>query len=228
MPRHYPGDGMVSRRPSRSLIHRRRIDDRTLVGTIVRKIRWSFHSFIEPLHHAPNCPSSPHLWPTKTQVCGQRAPHARRHLLHCSWRSFYTRIVAAGTASYECPFQIQTSIGLRNLRDSETTRKPLEGLPRSRSSRSRAPLRGPPAGALFSIPPRQRRHTIPAILGDPIPHILSGIHGTSAKVEYQIILRIARDFENAGQRSVQGIRRFRHAVLLPTATEDVRRQPPVR
>ena len=34
---------------------------------------------------------------------------------------FYIAVVAAGTSSYECPFQTPVSIGLRHLRDSETT-----------------------------------------------------------------------------------------------------------
>jgi hypothetical protein len=41
---------------------------------------------------------------------------------------FYIAVVVAGTSSYECPFQTPVSIGLRHLRDSETTRKLLASL----------------------------------------------------------------------------------------------------
>jgi hypothetical protein len=63
---------------------------------------------------------------------------------------FYIAVVVAGTSSYECPFQTPVSIGLRHLRDSETTRKLLASLFPQGLSRSPAlPLEEYPTGPCF-------------------------------------------------------------------------------
>ena len=138
---------------------------------------------------------------------------------------FYIGIVAAGTSSYECPFQTPASIGLRHLRDSETTQKLFTALSppnvislihttwekiRQASRRVYSTARSPPSWDIL------------------LSSIGSGIHSMATKVGHRtiiLLLRTDRAFRNAKQRLVQGIRRFKHAVLLPTTTEDARRQP---
>jgi hypothetical protein len=133
---------------------------------------------------------------------------------------FYTRVVAAGTTLYGCPFQRSTGI-------LETTRKPGNC------------WRLCPAKCHFThirqLEDLQREfvsafHRINDIMRSMLSReispsrMLSGIHSTSTKVGHQIIillLRIDRGFGNAERISFQGFRRFRRAVLSPTATEGV-------
>ena len=142
---------------------------------------------------------------------------------------FYIGVVVAGTSSYECPFQTPASIGLRYLRDSETTRKLA------------ASLSPPKVISLVGAAWRSTRRRIvsasrhayeiaryPFSSEISLSRIRSGIRGTATKVGHQIdilLLRIDRAFGDTKLGLVQGFRGFRRAVLLPITTEDVHHQP---
>jgi hypothetical protein len=118
---------------------------------------------------------------------------------------FYIAVVAAGTSSYECPFQTPVSIGLRHLRDSETTRKVL--------------------ASLFPHRVVSAAHTI---WRNTRQALALAIRSTVTKVGHQtiiILLRVDRAFGNAKQRLVQGIQRFRRTGLPPTTAQDSHRPP---
>jgi hypothetical protein len=121
---------------------------------------------------------------------------------------FYIAVVVAGTSSYECPFQTPVSIGLRQLRDSGTAR---------RLSASLFPHRG--------ISPI---HTTWLNIQQALVLVIRG----ATRIGHQtiiILLQTDRVVGNAKQRLVRGIQRFRHAQLLPTATQDVLcLLPPIR
>jgi hypothetical protein len=156
---------------------------------------------------------------------------------------FYIAVVAAGTSSYECPFQTPVSIGLRYLRDSETTRKLLASL---------SPLkiillvyttwkntgRGV-VSAFHHISTIWRetqqsvvsasRHVCEIARSPPsweisLSRIRLGIHSTATTVGHQtiiLLLKIDRAVGNAKQRLAQG---FKSAGLLPTTIQDVHRR----
>jgi hypothetical protein len=112
---------------------------------------------------------------------------------------FYIAVVVAGTSSYECPFQTPVSIGLRHLRDSETTRKLLASL-------------FPQWIILFARTTWKNTQQV----------LFLAIRSTTTKVGHQTIitlLRIDRTFGNAKQRLSQGIPRFRRTGPPPTTTQ---------
>jgi hypothetical protein len=158
--------------------------------------KWPFRFFIESLPimlqialFLLTCGLSRYMWSVNTSVARVVISFTVLGIL------FYIGIVAAGTSSYECPFQTPVSIGLRHLRDSGTTRKLLANLSppkiislihatrrntRRLVARLSLPnavslilchLDGCPAGTRFGIPPRLRHHAIPIVLGDfAVPH----------------------------------------------------------
>jgi hypothetical protein len=77
---------------------------------------------------------------------------------------FYIGIVAAGTSSYECPFQTPASTGLRHLTQRQRDNPEIVGEPISARGHLTHPhhLEGHPAGAT----PRLRHHAIPIVLAD--------------------------------------------------------------
>jgi hypothetical protein len=118
---------------------------------------------------------------------------------------FYIAVVVAGTSSYECPFQTPVSIGLRHLKDSETTQKLLAGL--------------------F---PRLVISFVRAAWKNTQQVLALAICSTATKVGHQTIitlLRIDQTFRNAKQRVVQGIRRFRRTGSPPTTAQVVHSPP---
>jgi hypothetical protein len=187
--------------------------------------KWPFRMFIESLPIMLQiallllaCGLSRYMWSVNTSVARIIITFTVLGVL------FYIGIVAAGTSSYECPFQTPASIGLRHLRDSNTTQKILANL---------SPLK-----ALSIIPTtwkniRQASRRVYDLAQSPpaweisLSGIRSGIHSTAARIGHRIIiffLRVDRVFGNAKQRLVQG---FKRSGLLPTTTEGAHRQPAV-
>ena len=194
--------------------------------------KWPFRPFMEGLPIILQialllltCGLSRYMWSVDTSVARVIISFTTLGVL------FYLGILAAGTSSYECPFQTPGSTALRRLRHSETIRKLLGGpsllkvLPLTYTARKNA------RQALVSA-----SHHIYDVIRSPsplkvsVPHIRSGIRSTAAMVGHQtsiLLLRIDRTFRSAKQRLVQGIRRFGRAHLLPIAVEDAQRQPSV-
>jgi hypothetical protein len=185
--------------------------------------KWPFRMFIESLPIMLQiallllaCGLSRYMWSVNTSVARIIITFTVLGVL------FYIGIVAAGTSSYECPFQTPASISLRYLRDSNTTQKLLANL---------SPLK-----AISIIPTtwkniRQASRRVYDIVQSPpaweilLSGIRSGIRSTATKVGHRIIillLRIDRAFGNTKQRLVQG---FKRAGLLPTTTEGTHPQP---
>ena len=187
--------------------------------------KWPFRLFIESLPIMLQiallllaCGLSRYMWSVNASVARVIISFTVLGLL------FYIGIVVAGTSSYECPFQTPASIGLRHLRDSETTRKLLVNL------------------SLLKVIPiihstwkdtQQTSRRVYNITRSPMSweisptRIRSSIRNTVTKVGYQaiiLLLRIDRAFGNAKWRLVQG---FKHAALLPTTAQDMRRWPVV-
>jgi hypothetical protein len=142
---------------------------------------------------------------------------------------FYIGIVAAGTSSYECPFQTPASIGLRHLRDSETTRELL------------ASLSPPKIISLIHTTIHttwkniwQASHYVYEIAQYPLSweispsRIKSSICSTATKIGHQIIILLLQTdqaFRNAKQKLVRGMQSSRHTYLLPTTAEGTHHQP---
>jgi hypothetical protein len=146
--------------------------------------------------------------------------------------SFYIGIVAAGTSSYDCPFQTPASIGLRHLIDTETGQKLLASL---------SPLKvillkfivlvsitwRYTRGKLVLVYHRVNDITQPLLsLEIPPPsRLLSNIHAMARKAGRQtliLLLQVNQAFGNTKQRLVQGIRRFRRAGLPQITAQDAR------
>jgi hypothetical protein len=142
---------------------------------------------------------------------------------------FYLGIVAAGTSSYECPFQTPASTALRHLRDSETIRKVLMSLsPLKAISLTYTTWKNTWQGLISASRRIYDVTRSPPSWEFSMPRIRSGIRSTTKKVGDQsliLLLRIDRAFGNAKHRLFQWIRRFRRAVLLPVTTEDTHHQP---
>jgi hypothetical protein len=188
--------------------------------------KWPFRLFIESLPIMLQlallllaCGLSRYVWSVNTSVARVVISFTVLGVL------FYLGIVAAGTSSYECPFQTPASIGLRNLRDSRTTRKlftslsppNLISLIHTTWKKARQVLRH----VYDTMHPPSSWEISPSCIG-------SGIHSTATKVGHQIIillLRIDRAFRDAKQRLIQGIRRFRRTHLLPATIRDAHGQP---
>ena len=192
--------------------------------------KWPFHTFIESLPIMLQiallllaCGLSRYMWSVNTSVAGVVISFTVLGLL------FFIGIVVAGTSSHECPFQTPASVALRDLKESATTRKLLATL-------------SPPKviSAIYTawmntwegfISASHRIHEItryPLSWEISLSRITSGVRSSATKVGHQtiiLLLRIDRAFMNAKQKLVQGIRRFRRAVLLPITVEDAHPQP---
>jgi len=138
---------------------------------------------------------------------------------------FYIGIVAAGTSSYECPFQTPGSMILRYLRDSGTTRKLIASLSPLKTTSFIYATWANTCRGLVSAPCRAYDVIrCPSSRGISPSRIMSGVRDMAIMVGHQtttLLLRIDRAFGNAKQRLVQEIRKFRRAGLLPTTIEDV-------
>jgi hypothetical protein len=208
--------------------------------------KWPFRLFIESLPIMLQiallllaCGLSRSMWSVNTSVARVIISFTVFGII------FYIGIVAAGTSSYECPFQTPASIGLRHLRDSEITRKLLASLsPLKVISLIYAAWKNTSQGVIstshlmYATWRSTRQELVSAYhrinditesvlsLEISLSRILSGIHGMATKVGHQtiiLLLRIDRAFGNGKQRLVQGIRNFRP--LLPIAVEGAHRQP---
>jgi len=186
--------------------------------------KWSFRLFIEALPLMLQiallllaCGLSQYMWSINTSVAWVVISSTALGVL------FYIGIVAAGTHSYECPFQTPVSIGLRHLRDSATIRKLLASLSPSKVI------------SLIWIKIQQgvilAFHHIYDVVQYPLSLevSLTSICNVPTRVGHQTIilfLQIDQVFRDAKLRLVQGIQRVRHARLLPTTTGDTPNQPP--
>jgi len=144
---------------------------------------------------------------------------------------FYIGIVAAGASSYECPFQTPASEGLRNLWDSQATRRLLTSASPSKVISLVSTIW---VGIQQESISASRR--IHGITQHPLPqeislsYVMSGIRSAATTTGHRtvlLLLRIDRALRNAKQTLIQMVRRFRRAGLLPTTVEDTRPQPGV-
>jgi len=198
--------------------------------------KWPFRFFIESLPVMLQiallllaCGLSRYVWSVNASVARVVIAFTALGLL------FYIGIVAAGTSSYECPFQTPASEILRYLRDSGVTRKLLASTsPSSAISLFRATYVNTWQGLVLAS------HRVYVITRYPLSleispsRITSGIHSAATRAGHQIILlllRIDRAFWNAKRTLSQRIqmcgrvvRGFRHAGLLPTTIEDTQDQ----
>jgi hypothetical protein len=132
---------------------------------------------------------------------------------------FYVGIVIAGTSSYECPFQTPASTALRTLRGKRTTQRLLASLspPRMISS-AYVTWRNIQRG-LASI--YCRIHN--AVVNSRSWEIsLPSISGIATNVGHQaiiLLLHVDRALGGVKQRFVQGVRRYKRAMLFPIAHE---------
>jgi len=212
--------------------------------------KWSFRFFIESLPVMLQvalfllaCGLSRYIWSVNKSVARLVISFTILGFL------FYIGIIAAGTSSYECPFQTPASMALRYIRGSEKTWRLLAkaspvniiSLARRNAPRFLARLSPPSIASLVYaiwmvayqglVSALHRAHNAmqhPLSWEFSPSHILSGIHHTATTVGHQtiiILLRVDQAFGNAKHRVVQGIRRFGRAGLLPTSTRDVQLQP---
>ena len=192
--------------------------------------KWPFRFFMESLPVMLQialfllaCGLSRYVWSVNSSVARIVISFTALGLL------FYIGIVAAGTSSYECPFQTPTSEGLRYLRDSGAARKLLARMSPSNTILLIHTTWVSTRQGLISAPHHIHGTARYLLSVDISPsHIMSGIRSTSAKVGHQttaFLLRTYRAFGNAKQRLTQGIRSFRHARLLPTTVSEANQQP---
>ena len=162
------------------------------------------------------CGLSQYIWSVNTSVAHVVISFTTLGIL------FYIGIVAAGTYSYECPFQTPVSIGLRYLRDSTTTQRLLASLSLSQviSLAHTIWMKGQ-QGVILAF------HYIYDIVQYPLSweislsNIMSSICHAVMNVGHQaIILFLQADhaFGNVKLKLIQGVQRFSHAWLLPTTT----------
>ena len=179
--------------------------------------KWSFRLFMESLPVMLQialllllaCGLSRYAWSVNTSVARVVISFTALGVL------FYIGIVAAGTSSYECPFQTPASEGLRNLRDSGATRKLLAMVFPSKV-----------ISLVSTIWASIRQGAI--LASYRVRGITSRIRSAATMVGHQtilLLLRIDRALGNAKQRLAQRIRRFRRAELLPTAVGDTHHRP---
>ena len=129
---------------------------------------------------------------------------------------FYIGIVAAGTSSYECPFQTPVSIGFRYLSESETTRKLL------------ANLSPPNVASLVHTTWKDIQQASRRVYD--VTRSPSSWQISLSRIGHHtivLLLRIDRTFGNAKQRLVRGFRRFKRT-SLPITTEGAHHRPVVR
>jgi len=169
--------------------------------------KWSFRLFIEALPLMLQIALlllmsglSRYMWSINTSVAWVIISSTALGIL------FYIGIVAAGTHSYECPFQTPVSIGLRHLRDSTTTQK-----------------------LLANLYPSKVTSLIYAIWEASLSPAVSKIHSAATRVGHQTIilfLQIDQAIRDAKLRLVQGIQRVRHVRLLSTTTNETHNRLP--
>ena len=202
--------------------------------------KWPFRIFIESLPVMLQiallllaCALSRYMWSINVSVASVIISFTVLGMV------FYFGIVAAGTSSYECPFQTPASTTLRYMGASISTWSPLRSLPAFDILLARLTLPNITPltyatwvdvwGAIVSAS-RSARTVMrsPWPWGISVSRSVSGIRSTPTEVGHKVVillLRVDRAFGNAKHRLVQGLRRFRYPVVLPVATNDVRHQP---
>jgi len=211
--------------------------------------KWPFRLFMESLPIMLQiallllaCGLSRYMWSVNTSVARVVISFTVLGFL------FYIGIVVVGTSSYECPFQTPTSMALRHLKDSGAIRKLLSSLSptkitslihiiRRNAPKLLASLSLPNTASLIYatwmdvqqglVSASRRAHDITRRQFSwefSASGILSGICRTARKIGHQTVilpLQVYRAFGNARQRLARGIRRFRHAGMIPTSASDV-------
>ena len=192
--------------------------------------KWPFRFFIESLPVMLQiallllaCGLSRYVWAVNTSVAYIVIFFTSLGLL------FYIAIVAAGTSSYECPFQTPASEGLRYLRGGGVGRKLLVSTsPSNVISLILATLVNARQGLVSAS------HRVYGITRHPLSweispsNITSGIRGAATRIGHQVIillLHIDQALGNAKQSLAQRARSFRHARLLPTTVGEAEQQP---
>jgi len=194
--------------------------------------KWPFRFFIEALPLMLQiallllaCGLSRYMWSVNTSVARVIITLTALGLL------FYLGIVAAGTSSYECPFQTPVSEGLRYLRDSGVTRKLLASTsPSNIISLVRATWVNTRQGLISASRRVYRITQRPPSLEISPSRITSGIHSAATRAGHRtiiLLLQIDRVLGNAKRTLAQRIRKcgrvargFRRAGLLPPTIED--------
>jgi len=191
--------------------------------------KWPFRLFIESLPimlqialFLLTCGLSRYMWSVNTPVAHVVISFTVLGIL------FYIGIVAAGTSSYECPFQTPASTTLRYLRDSGMVQKLFASLSLCWVTSLISTTLGYTWQRLVSA-----SHHVHNVVQYPLSwevslsHIMSGIHSIATKLWHQTIilfLQADRLFWNAEQRLVQGFWRFIHAGLFPITSKDTSHQ----
>ena len=186
--------------------------------------KWPFRLFIDSLPIMLQiallllaCGLSRYVWSVNTSVARIVISFPTLGLL------FYIWIVAAGTSSYECPFQTPVSIVLRGIKDSATAQRLLVSMsPSNITSLIYAAWVNSWQGIVSTFRRIYDVTRYPFSWEISLSHITSGVRGTAAGVRHQtitLLLRIDQAFGNVIQMLVHGIQRFRHAGLLPTTNE---------
>ena len=191
--------------------------------------KWPFRFFIESLPIMLQiallllaCGLSRYVWSVNTSVARVVISFTVLGLL------FYIGIVAAGTSSYECPFQTPASKVLRYLRDSGTTRRLLARMAPSNAISLIYATWVNAQQRFISVSHHMRDTTRHLPSWDISPsRIMPGIQSMATMVGHQMIillLRIDRASRDAKQTLVQRIRSCRRARILPTTVGEVDQQ----
>ena len=192
--------------------------------------RWPFRMFVESLPIMLQiallllaCGLSRYMWLINTSVAVIVISFTSVGIL------FFIGIVAAGTSSYECPFQTPASIGLRDLGKSETVKRMLASLSPPKVVALIGTIWSNTRKELASAPYRFFEFARYPLSWNFSPsRTSSGIRTMATKVGHRtliLLLHTDQAFRNAKRRLVQEIRRFRRAGLLPTTGEDTHHRP---
>ena len=193
--------------------------------------KWPFRIFIESLPVMLQiallllaCGLSRYIWSVNTSVAPIVISFTVLGVL------FYFGIVAAGTSSYECPFQTPASTVLRYLRVNGTTKRWFAGFPLSNAiPLAYAAWMNAQQGVVSAFHRARDITRHPLSWEFSLSHIMSSIRSAVTKVGHQgiiILLRVDRALGDAKYRWVRGFRRFMSPRLLPIAVEDTTREPP--
>ena len=213
--------------------------------------KWPFRTFIESLPIMLQaallflaCGLSRYMWSVNTSIARVITSFTALGFL------FYIVIVVAGTSSYECPFQTPASTALREIRDSERTRKLLSSLSppnvinatRRNARRLLASLYLPNTVSIVyaiwmdvrqalvsAFHPSHNFMRPPSSRGISLRGFLSGVRCAVTTIGRQaagLLPRLNQLLGKAKHRLAQVVRGFGHAVLLPVTAEDIRDQPP--
>ena len=207
--------------------------------------KWPFRFFIESLPLMLQiallllaCGISQYIWSINTSVARVIISLTTLGVL------FYIGIVAAGTSSYECPFQTPVSTGLRYVIDSGIVQRLFPLLINAAWKNALEFLAGlSPLGAI-SLIYAPCMYIWQGLLSTPHhiyglmqylssweispSHFMSGICSVATKVGHQLIILLLQTdqaLRNAKRRMVQMIQRFKCARLLPTSIRDTDQQP---